>query len=138
MDSHCEEAMKSAIVRSGRGQGAHEIYRIYSKLRYYLDWYRREIWEGPSTDNLQQEYYQLQQVKGEKIQQIASRLETKYWKLEENFPERYDHKHLKDRLFYGMHQHLRDSIRLLYIQELVSYEDMLIATREAEMKWTEN
>ena len=51
---------------------------------------------GPSANKLQQEYYQLQQEKGEKIQQFASRMVTKYRKLEENFPERYGHKQLKD------------------------------------------
>ena len=88
---------------------------------------------GPSADKFQQEYYQLQQEKGEKIQQFASRLETKYRKLEEKFPDRYDRKQ-----FYGMHQHLRDSMRFLYRQEPISYENLLIATREAETEWTEN
>ena len=37
-----------------------------------------------------------------------------------------------------MHQHLRDSMRFLYKQESVSYEDLLVATREAEAEWTEN
>ena len=88
-------------------------------------------WE-PSTDKLQQEYYQLQQKKGDKIQHFASRLKTRYRKLEETFLEMYDHKQLKDRLFYGMHQHLRDSMRFLYKQETVSYEDLLVGTREAD------
>ena len=93
---------------------------------------------GPSTDKLQQEYYQLQQEKGEKIQQFAGRLETRYRKLQEKFPKRYNHKQLKDRLFHRMHQHLRDSMRFLYKQEMVSYEDQLVATQEAETEWTEN
>ena len=50
----------------------------------------------------------------------------------------YDHKQLKDRLFYGMHQYLRDSMRCLYKQETVSYKDLLVATQEAETQWMEN
>ena len=87
---------------------------------------------------MQQDYYQLQQEKGEKIQHFAGRLETKYRKLEERFPKRYDHKQIKDRPFHGMNQHLRDSMRFLYKQEMVSYEDLLVATQEAETEWMEN
>ena len=47
--------------------------------------------QGPSADKLQQEYYQLQQEKSEKIQYFASWLETRYRKLEK-FPKRYHHK----------------------------------------------
>ena len=112
MDSHCEEAVRSAIVRSVRGE-ARELMRFIgfrTNLDTILIGIEERFGRGPSADKLQQEYYQLQQEKGEKIQ-FASRLETKYQKLEEKFPERNDYKQLKDRLFYGMHQHLRDLMR---------------------------
>ena len=37
-----------------------------------------------------------------------------------------------------MHQHLHDSMHFLYKQEEVTYDDLLSATREAEMEWTES
>ena len=134
MGSHCEEAVRSAIVRSVRGE-ARELMRFIG-FRANLDTILIGIGErfgrGPSAGVLS-----APARKGEKIQQFTSRLETKYRKLEEKFPDRYDHKQLKDRLFYGMHQHLRDSMRFLYKQESISYEDLLVATRGAETEWTE-
>ena len=101
MDFHCKEAMRSVIVRSVRGEGR-ELMRFIgfrANLDTILIGIEERFGRGPSADKLQQEYYQLQQEKGEKIQQFASRLETKYRKLEEKFPDRYDHKQLKDRYF---------------------------------------
>ena len=120
MDYHCEEAMRSTIVRSVRGE-ARELMRFIgfrANLDTILIGIEEKCERGPSADKLQQEYYQFQQEKSERIQQFASRLETKNRKLEENFPGRYDHKQLKDRLCYGMHQHLRDSMRSLSLMKI--------------------
>ena len=54
------------------------------------------------------------------------------------FPGHYNRKQLRDQLFFGMHQQLHDSMCFLYTQEEVTYEDLLSATREAEMEWTES
>ena len=140
LDSHSEEAVRSAIVRSVRGE-ARELMRFIgfrAEISTILTGIEGRFGRGPSADKLQQEYYQLQQERGEKVQQFVSHLETKYWKLKEKFPDRYDHRQLKDHLFYGMHQHLRDSMWFLYKQEMTTYEDLLVATREAETEWTEN
>ena len=37
-----------------------------------------------------------------------------------------------------MHQHLHDSMCFLYKQEEVTCEDLLSATRETKMEWTES
>ena len=47
-------------------------------------------------------------------------------------------KQLKDRLFYGMSQHLRDSMRFLYKKDTTGYEELLEASQEAEGEWTDN
>ena len=41
MDSHCEEAVRSAIVRSVRreSKGTNEVHRFQSKPGYYFNWY---------------------------------------------------------------------------------------------------
>ena len=54
------------------------------------------------------------------------------------FPGHYDMKQLKDQLFFSMHQLLHDSMCFLYKQEEITYEDLLSATSEAEMEWTES
>ena len=75
---------------------------------------------------------------GQKVKVFARRLEQLYHKLQEKFPGKYDIKQLKDRLFYGMSQHLQDSMHFLYKKEDTSYEELLEASQEAKGKWTES
>ena len=53
------------------------------------------------------------------------------------YPGRYDHNQLKERVFQGMHPHLRDSMRFLYMKEEVGYEEFLAMVYEAETEGTE-
>ena len=52
------------------------------------------------------------------------------------YPGRYDWSQLKERIFQGMHPHLRDSMRFLYVKEDVGYE-FLAAVYEAETEGSE-
>ena len=81
---------------------------------------------------MQQEFYQLAQDKNKKLRQFAGRLKQKYKYLKEKFPDRYQTKDLKDRLFHGMHSHIHESMRFLYKKPEVTYEELLSETLEAE------
>ena len=81
---------------------------------------------------MQQEFYQLAQDKNEKVRQFAGRLEQKYKYLKEKFPDKYQTKDLKDRLFHRMHLHIHESMRFLYKKPEVTYEELLSETLEAE------
>ena len=70
--------------------------------------------------------------KNEKVGLFAGRLEQKYKYLKEKFPDRYQTKDLKDRLFHRMHLHIRESMRFLYKKPEVTYEELLSETLEAE------
>ena len=85
-----------------------------------------------SGDHLQQEFYQLAQEKNEKVRQFTGKLEQKYKYLKEKFPDRYQTKDLKDRLFHGMHPYICKSMRFLYKKPEVTYEEPLSETLEAE------
>ena len=72
MDSHCEEAVKSAIVRSVREE-ARELMRfrgVIANLDTILIGIEERFRRGPSADKLQQEYYQLQQEKGKRYNSL--------------------------------------------------------------------
>ena len=45
---------------------------------------------------------------------------------------------LKERLFYGMTQHLRNSMRYLYKQPTTAYDELLQSAKEAESEWMDN
>ena len=57
--------------------------------------------------------------------------------MEQLYPGRYDRSQLKERIFQGMHPHLRDSMRFLYIKEDVGYEEFLAMVYEAETEGSE-
>ena len=54
------------------------------------------------------------------------------------YPDRYDRSQLKERVFQGMHPHLRDSMRFWYMKDDVSYEEFLAAVYKAENEGTES
>ena len=139
-NSYPEEAMKNGIIGS-----------VTDAARDYLDFIgfdknldviiralERRYGKGQTTDRIQQEFYQLSQERGETIQQFAGRIELKYKKLVELYPGRYTEEMLKERLFYGMTQHLRNSMRYLYKQPTTVYDELLQSAKEAESKWMDN
>ena len=67
----------------------------------------------------------------ESIHQFAGRVEQQFKQLHALYPGRYDWSQLKERIFQGLHPHLRDSMQFLYMKEDVGYEEFLAAVYEA-------
>ena len=93
--------------------------------------------QGPSKAKLQKEFFLMEQRKTESINQFARWVEQRFKRLRALYPGQYDHGQLKERVFQGMHPHLRDSMRFLYMKEEVGYEEFLAAVYEAETEGTE-
>ena len=93
--------------------------------------------QGPSKAKLQKEFFLMEQRKTESINQFARWVEQRFKRLRALYPGQYDHGQLKERVFQGMHPHLRDSMRFLYMKEEVGYEEFLAAEYEAETDGTE-
>ena len=129
-----EEAVHSVIVHSIQG----EVREMISFLGFdtnlgdILEKVKKQFGKQLSGDHLQQEFYQLSQDKNEKVRQFAGRLEQKYKYLKEKFPDKYQTKDLKDRLFHRMYPHIHESMRFLYKKPEVTYEELLSKTLEAE------
>ena len=141
MRSSCpEHSVRSALITSVRGEASELVGFVgfNAPLEQILAAMEKRFGKRATTDRLQQEFYQLQQDKGEKIQHFAGRLEKAFKKLQEVFPERYQEAQLKERLFHGVNQQTRDSMRYLYDREDTSYETLLAAIKEAETEWLES
>ena len=80
----------------------------------------------------------MEQRKMESITQFARRVEQHFKRLKGLYPGRYDRGQLKERIFQGMHPHLRDSMWFLYMKDDVGYEEFLAAVYEAENEGTES
>ena len=139
-NSYPEEAMKNGIIGSVT-DAAHDYLDFIGfdkDLDVIIRALERRYGKGQTTDRIQQEFYQLSQERGETIQQFAGRIELKYKKLVKLYPGRYTEEMLKERLFYGMTQHLRNSMRYLYKQPTTVYDELLQSAKEAESEWMDN
>ena len=139
-NSYPEEAMKNGIIGSvtDAARDYLDFIGFDKDLNVIIRALERRYGKGQTTDRIQQEFYQLSQERGEMIQQFAGRIELKYKKLIELYPGWYTEEMLKERLFYGMTQHLRNSMRYLYKQPTTVYDELLQSAKEAESEWMDN
>ena len=135
-----EEAIKAEMIGSvtDNARDYLDFIGLDKELPVLMEVLETRYGKGQMTDKLQQEFYQLTQEQNEFVQQFAGRLEFKYKRLICLYPDRYNLNILKERLFYRMTQHLRDSMRYLYKETETRYEQLLSAAREAEAEWIES
>ena len=65
-------------------------------------------------------------------------MEQQFKRLRTFYPDRYDRSQLKERIFQGMHPHLRDTMRFMYTKDDVNYEEFLAVVYVAENEGTES
>ena len=137
--THTEEAVRSAVIGSVRGAACEllEFIGYREEMSNILKHIKERFGQGPSKAKLQREFFLMEQRKTEGINQFAGWVEQRFKRLRALYPGRYDRNQLKERVFQGMHPHLRDSVRFLYMKEEVGYEEFLAAVYEAETEGTE-
>ena len=106
MRSSCPEStVRSALITSVRETSELVGFVGFnSPLSIILEAIDKRFGKKSSVDRLQQEFFQLQQDKSERIQHFASQLERAFKKLQEVFPQRYGQEQLKEWLFHGVNQ----------------------------------
>ena len=112
-----EQAVRNALISSLRGPASEFVE--YIGLTAPLDSIIKEMEERyvrtTPPDTLVWDFHQLHQEKKECVKEFAGRIEKLFKKLADQLPERYPDKGLlNDCLFYGMQQHLRDSLRFMF------------------------
>ena len=140
MRSSCpEHSVRSALITSVRGEASELISFLGFSVPVdaILEAMDKRFGKRATSDKLQQEFYQLQQEKGERIQHFAGCLEKSFKKLQEVFPDRYQQNQLKERLFHGVNQQTRDLMRYLYDKKSTTYDVLLAAIKDAETEWLE-
>ena len=127
-------AVRIAIIQSVRGEVREFTAAVGSEesVETLLDKVEDRFGEKWTADGLQQDFYKIMQGKNEKVRQFTGRLEAQFKKLKENAPGCYDNNMLKERLFHGMHQQLKDSIWFCYKREETTYEELFREAVEAE------
>ena len=140
MKSSCPEStVRSALITSVRGEASELVSFLgfHAPLEILLGAMEDRFGKKVTGDRLQQDFYQLQQEKGEKVQHFAGRVEKAFKKLQEAFSKRYQRNQLKERLFHSVNQQTRDSMRYLYNRESTTYEALLATIKKAETEWSE-
>ena len=101
-----ESVVRSALIMSVRGEVSELIGFVGfdAPLSAILEAIDKRFGKKSTADRLQQEFFQLQQDKGEQIQHFASRLERAFQRLQEAFPQCYGEEQLNEWLFHGMNQ----------------------------------
>ena len=99
--------------------------------------YLKGLFQGASPfDTLLQNIFQLKQEESERVAKFAVRLEshlaTLKWQYPEGLAPGYELTLKRDRLFYGLHKDIRDSIRPAYQNSKIPFIDLLRAAREIE------
>ena len=137
--THTEEAVRSAVIGSVRGAAPEllEFIGYREEMSDILKHIKERFGQGPSKAKLQKEFFLMEQRKIESINQFAGWVEQRFKRLRALYPGRYDHGQLKERVFWGMHPHLRDSMRFLYMKEEEGYEEFLATVYETETEGTE-
>ena len=99
MRTSCTEpVVRSVLITSLQGEASELIGFVGfgAPLGAILEAMDKRFGKRSTTDRLQQEFFQLQQEKGERIQHFASCLEKSFRKLQEAFPDRYKGEQLKE------------------------------------------
>ena len=125
--SYTDDAIRNAIVATVRTQAKMAIRAIGygSSLDAMIKQLQNRFGLGETVDLLGQEFHQLMQQPKEKVGEFGGKLEYKFRLLQEKCPGRYVEEQLHDRLFHGMSDKLRDSVRFLYSQPDCDFTKLL-------------
>ena len=137
--THTKEAVRSTVIGSIRGT-THELLEFIGygeEISDILKHIKERFGQGLSKAKLQREFFLMEQRKTESINQLTGWVEQRFKRLRALYPGRYDHNQLKERVFQGMHPHLRDSMQFLYMKEEVGYEEFLATVYEVETEGME-
>ena len=109
--THTKNSVRAAIINSLQGLARDLVGFIGfdADLERILMEVTNRFGKRYTGDKLQQEFYNLSQQKGEKIGAFTGQLELIYQQLHDKLLGRFDEQQLKDCLFYGVSQSLRDS-----------------------------
>ena len=132
--SYTDDAIRNAIVATVRTQAKIAIRAIGygSSLDAMIRQLQNRFGLGETVDMLGQEFHQMIQQPKEKVGEFGGKLEYKFRLLQEKCPGRYIEEQLRDRLFHGMTDKLRDSVRFLYSQPGCDFNKLLRAAMTCE------
>ena len=134
--SYTDDVIRNVIVASVRMHAKIAIRAIGygSSLDAMIKQLENSFGLGETVDILGQQFHQLMQQPRERVGEFGGNLEYKFRLLQEKCPGRFTEDQLRDRLFHGMSDKLRDSVRFLYSQPSCDFNTLLKAAMTCENK----
>ena len=127
-----DQAVRSALISSSEFV---EYIGLMSPLETIITEMEERYVRTAPPDTFVCEFHQLHQDRKECVKEFAGHIEKLYKRLVDQLPERYPDKGLlKDRLFYGMNQHLCDSLRFMFQDPKCDYTNLLKAASAVEIE----
>ena len=132
--SYTDDAIRNAIVASVRTHAKIAIRAIGygSSLDAMIRQLENRFGLGETVDILGQQFHQLMQQPKERVGEFGGNLEYNFRLLQEKCPGRFTEDQLRDCLFHGMSDKLRDSVRFLYSQPGCDFNTLLKAVMTCE------
>ena len=137
-DNYTTECMREAVIKSLKGVAA-DLVRFLgpqATLDQILAKLETVYSVVSSFDTLMNSFFNEKQKERESVQQFATRIESILNEIGLQFPDQLNPQQirdrLRDRLFHGMKENLRNTIRFRYCDPTVSYEELLVYTRKTE------
>ena len=119
-----EEAVRSAVIGSVRGAACEflEFIGYGEEMSVILRHIKEQLGQGPFKAKLQKEFFLMKQRRQKVPINLLEGWNSKLNGCKHCILLGIDQSQLKERIFQGMHPHLRDSVRFLYMKEDVGYE----------------
>ena len=138
LKTHTENSVKEAMIQCLKGATLEGVRNLGedSSVTQILEHLKCTFQGAAPFDTLLKQFFSLEQGENEDIAKYAIRLESQLasikWQYPEELTPQTETKYKRDRLFFGLHKCIKDSIRQTYKDPKVSYAELLRAAREIE------
>lgn len=138
LKTHTEGSVKEAMTQCLKGATLEGVRNLGddASVAQILEHLKGTFQGAAPFDSLLKNFFSLGQEDTEPVAKYAIRLESQLASIKWQYPEGIapdtEAKYKRDRLFFGLHKPIRDSIRTAYKDPKVSYADLLRSAREVE------
>ena len=138
LKTHTEESVKEAMIQCLKGATLEGVRNLGedSSVTQILEHLKCTFQGAAPFDTLLKNFFSLEQRENEDVAKFAIRLESQLasikWQYPEELAPQTESKYKRDRLFFGLHKNIKDSVRQTYKDPKVSYAELLRAAREIE------
>ena len=138
LKTHTEESVKEAMIQCLKGATLEGVRNLGedSSVTQILEHLKCTFQGAAPFDTLLKNFFSLEQRENEDVAKFAIRLESQLasikWQYPEELAPQTESKYKRDRLLFGLHKNIKDSVRQTYKDPKVSYAELLRAAREIE------